>query len=104
MATTEDNAPAASYADRVIAVEPGGNETIPESARHGTPRQLLWTWTSPNLEFATIFIGVLSVTVIGINFWQPALGLAVGIGLGAGGHFVLSARGPEYGVQQMVLG
>ncbi|MFE1595689.1 purine-cytosine permease family protein [Nocardia sp. NPDC058705] len=104
MATTEDNAPAASYADRVIAVEPGGNETIPESARHGTPRQLLWTWTSPNLEFATIFIGVLSVTVFGMNFWQAALGLAVGIGLGAGAHFVLSARGPEYGVPQMVLG
>ncbi len=104
MATTEDSAPAASYTDRVIAVEPGGNETIPESARHGTPRGLLWTWTSPNLEFATIFIGVLSVTVFGMNFWQATLGLAVGIGLGAGAHYVLSARGPRYGVPQMVLG
>ncbi|WP_410869772.1 purine-cytosine permease family protein [Nocardia sp. A7] len=104
MATTEDNAPAASYTDRVLAVEPGGNETIPESARHGTPRQLLWMWTSPNLEFATIFIGVLSVTVFGMNFWQAVLGLAVGIGLGAGAHSVLSARGPAYGVPQMVLG
>ncbi|MFC9470751.1 purine-cytosine permease family protein [Nocardia sp. NPDC056952] len=104
MATTEDNAPAADYTDRVIAVEPGGNETIPESARHGSPRGLLWTWTSPNLEFATIFIGVLSVTVFGMSFWQAALGLAVGIGLGAAAHYVLSARGPVYGVPQMVLG
>lgn len=104
MALTDDTPQAAGYADRVIAVEPGGNEPIPESARHGKPRQLFWTWTSPNLEFATIFIGVLSVTAFGMNVWQAGLGLAVGVGLGAAAHYVLSARGPEHGVPQMVLG
>lgn len=104
MALTEEMPDAAGYADRVIAVEPGGNEPIPAAARHGRPRRLLWTWTSPNLEFATIFIGVLSVTAFGMNFWQAALGLALGIGLGAAAHAVLSARGPRYGVPQMVLG
>ncbi|GGK42228.1 purine-cytosine permease family protein [Nocardia camponoti] len=101
MATTEHQP---GYSDRVIAVEPGGNEHIPDDARHGTPRQLLWTWTSPNLEFATIFIGVLSVTAFGMSFWQATLALALGIGLGAGAHYALSARGPLYGVPQMVLG
>ncbi|MFC9438532.1 purine-cytosine permease family protein [Nocardia sp. NPDC057030] len=104
MALTDDTPLASEYADRVIAVEPGGNEHIPDDARHGTPRQLFWTWMSPNLEFATIFIGVLSVTAFGMNFWQATLGLAVGVGLGAAAHYVLSARGPAHGVPQMVLG
>ncbi|MRH92717.1 cytosine permease [Nocardia sp. SYP-A9097] len=102
MAPTDE--PQAAYGDRVIAVEPGGDDFIPENARHGTPRKLFWTWMSPNMEFATIFVGVLAVTVYGMNFWQASLGLAVGAGLGAVAHFLLSARGPLHGVPQMVLG
>ena len=45
------------YGDKVVAVEPGGNEYIPESERHGRPLDLFWTWMSPNIEFATIFVG-----------------------------------------------
>src|SRR5437016_1514320 len=44
------------YGDRVVAVEPGGAEFIPLTERHGRPLQLFWTWTSPNLEFATVFV------------------------------------------------
>ena len=47
-----------TYGEKVIAVEPGGAEFIPLSERHGRPLQLFWTWTSPNLEFATIFNGL----------------------------------------------
>ncbi|WP_327144905.1 purine-cytosine permease family protein [Nocardia sp. NBC_01327] len=94
----------AAYSDRLIAVEPGGDDYIPDSARHGTPRKLFWTWMSPNMEFATIFVGVLAVTAYGMNFWQASLGLAIGIGLGAVAHYLLSARGPLHGVPQMVLG
>ncbi len=42
------------YGSKTVAVEPGGVEIIPDSERHGRPINLLWTWTSPNLEFATI--------------------------------------------------
>jgi len=93
-----------TYRDRIVAVEPGGNEFIAEADRHGKPHQLFWTWTSPNLEFATIFVGVLSVAVFGMNFWQAALGIVVGTGLGGIAHYFLSARGPLHGVPQMVLG
>lgn len=93
-----------AYGDRVIAVEPGGDDYIPEEARHGTPRKLFWTWMSPNMEFATVFVGVLAVTAYGMNFWQASLGLAIGTGLGAAAHYLLSARGPLHGVPQMVLG
>ncbi|MEV7044612.1 cytosine permease [Amycolatopsis sp. NPDC051061] len=100
MASTEHP----GYGDKVVAVEPGGVEPVADADRHGRPRQLAWTWASPNLEFATIFVGVLAVTAFGLSFTQAALAAVVGNGLGSLAHGVLSARGPRYGVPQMVLG
>jgi NCS1 family nucleobase:cation symporter-1 len=91
------------YGDRIGAVEPGGVEFIPAGDRHGSPLQLLWTWTSPNLEFATVFLGILAVGVFGLGFWEAVLALLIGNVLGAVSHGVLSARGPRHGVPQMVL-
>ena len=67
--TASDNAivvddPNRDYGDKVVAVEPGGVEFIPLDERHGTPLQLFWTWTSPNMEFATIGVGILGVAVL----------------------------------------
>ena len=92
-----------SYGSQVIAVEPGGAEFIPLNERHGRPIQLFWTWTSPNMEFATIFVGVLAVAVFGLGFWQAALALILGSAIGGLVQGVLSIRGPIYGVPQMVL-
>src|ERR687886_2888856 len=91
------------YGAKVIAVEPGGAEFVPLHERHGRPVQLLWTWLSPNLEFATVFLGVLATGIIGLSFWQAALAILLGTGLGAFTHGVLSSRGPRHGVPQMVL-
>jgi nucleobase:cation symporter-1, NCS1 family len=92
------------YGEKVVKVEPGGIEPVAEADEHGTPRQLFWTWTSPNLEFATIFVGVLAVVAFGLSFWQAAAAVTIGNLLGSVTHGVLSARGPKYGVPQMVLG
>ena len=91
------------YGTKVIAVEPGGAEMVPHRDRHGSPVQLLWTWLSPNLEFATIFIGVLATGIVGLSFTQAFFAILLGTGLGSFTHAVLSARGPQYGVPQMVL-
>jgi NCS1 nucleoside transporter family len=104
MSTTEPAVREGEYGDRVAAVEPGGLEFIPLTERHGRPLDLLWTWMSPNLEFATVFLGVLAVAAFGLSFWQAALAAVAGTGLGALAHGVLSARGPSAGVPQMVLG
>jgi NCS1 family nucleobase:cation symporter-1 len=93
-----------TYRDRIVAVEPGGNELIADADRHGRPSQLVWTWASPNLEFATIFLGVLAVAYFGMTFWQAVAGIVVGAGLGVLAHGFLSARGPVNGVPQMVMG
>jgi len=92
-----------SYGTQVIAVEPGGAEFIPLNERHGRPIQLFWTWTSPNMEFATIFVGVLAVAGFGLGFWQAALALILGSLIGGITQGILSVRGPRYGVPQMVL-
>jgi NCS1 nucleoside transporter family len=92
-----------TYGDRVVAVEPGGVGFIPLEERHGRPQQLFWTWASPNLEFATIFVGVLAVAAFGLGFWVALAAIVLGTGLGSISHGVLSARGPAHGVPQMVL-
>jgi nucleobase:cation symporter-1, NCS1 family len=91
-----------TYGDVVGAVEPGGAEFIPLSERHGVARNLFGTWTSPNLEFATVFVGVIAVSFFGQSFWAAVLAIIVGTGLGSLTHGFLSSRGPAFGVPQMV--
>src|SRR6266480_1071448 len=91
------------YGESLMTVEPGGAEFIPLHERHGRPLQLFWTWTSPNLEFATVFVGVLAVAAFGLSFTQAVLAIVIGSGVGALSQGILSARGPEHGVPQMVL-
>ncbi|HEY5199283.1 MAG TPA: cytosine permease [Acidothermaceae bacterium] len=91
------------YGGKLAAIEPGGAEFIPLSERHGNPLQLLWTWTSPNLEFATVFVGVLGVAAFGLSFWQATAALILGTALGSVTHAVLSSQGPKFGVPQMIL-
>ena len=91
-----------TYGDVVGAVEPGGAEFIPLSERHGVTRTLFGTWTSPNLEFATVFVGVIAVSFFGQSFWAAVLAIILGTGLGSLSHGFLSSRGPAFGVPQMV--
>jgi NCS1 nucleoside transporter family len=90
------------YGSKVTAVEPGGIEYIPDRERHGSPIQLFWTWMSPNMEFATVFVGVLPIAVFGGGFWPTVFGVTLGSLMGAITHGLLSSMGPRFGVPQMV--
>jgi nucleobase:cation symporter-1, NCS1 family len=90
------------YGDRVGKIEPGGAEYIALKERHGKPIDLFWTWLSPNLEFATVFVGVLGVAVFGLSFWETAVAIIVGSALGSLTQWVLSSWGPKFGVPMMV--
>ena len=92
-----------AYGTKVVAVEPGGIEPIPEGERHGRPIQLLWTWASPNFEFATIAVGILSVLAFGLTFWQAVAAIVLGTALGSVSLGALSTWGPRDGLAQMVL-
>ena len=92
-----------TYGDKVAAVEPGGAEFIPLSERHGKPLQQFWTWVSPNMEFATIFVGIIGVWFFGLSFWMAVLAIVLGTALGSASMGALAARGPLFGVPQMLL-
>ena len=92
------------YGSSVTTIEPGGIEYIPERERHGSPLQLFWTWMSPNMEFATVFVGVLPIAVFGGGFWPTVFGVILGSLMGSITHAVLSTMGPRFGVPQMVEG
>jgi NCS1 nucleoside transporter family len=91
------------YGEAVATIEPGGAEFIPLDERHGRPTRLFWTWMSPNFEFATVFVGVLAVGVFGLGFGEAVASIVLGTVLGGVAQGFLSARGPRYGVPQMVL-
>src|SRR5437763_6703219 len=90
------------YGERVATVEPGGVEYISLKERHGKPIQLFWTWLSPNLEFATVCVGVLGGAVFGLSFWETAVAIVLGSALGSLTHYILSSWGPKFGVPMMV--
>ncbi len=82
------------------------NDIAPISAgeRHGKAWHLFTVWSSPNLEFATVFIGFLAVIAFGLNVWQAIAAILVGNTLAAVTHGILSTWGPKKGLPQMVLG
>ena len=88
---------------RTTTVEAGGIEAIPTKARHGSPWQLWATWTAPNLEFATIFVGVIAVAFFGLSFGHAIIALAFGAALGSLTQGILSTWGPREGLAQFVL-
>jgi nucleobase:cation symporter-1, NCS1 family len=92
-----------TYGSKVATIEPGGAEYIPLAERHGKPHQQFWTWVSPNMEFATIFVGIIGVWFFGQSFWMASLAIILGTALGSLSMGFLAARGPLFGVPQMVL-
>lgn len=88
---------------RPTSIEPGGIESIPADKRHGSPWQLLATWSAPNLEFATVFVGFIGVAFFGLGFWQAVAAIVLGNALGAATQGVLSTWGPREGLAQLVL-
>jgi len=91
-----------AYGEEILAVEPGGIEAIPDGARHGKAWNLFAVWTSPNLEFATIYVGALGM-FFGLSVTQAILGAILGNVLGATAQYFLTQDGPRYGVPQMIL-
>jgi purine-cytosine permease-like protein len=92
------------YGSKIAAVEPGGVEFIPLAERHGSSRQLLWTFCSPNMEFATVGVGILGTLGLGMSFWHTFLAIVLGVALGALFQGILSVWGPRHGLPQMVIG
>jgi NCS1 family nucleobase:cation symporter-1 len=87
---------------KATSIETNDIAPIPAGERHGKAWHLFTVWSSPNLEFATIFIGALAVFA-GLNVWQAILAVTLGNAIAAITHGWFSSWGPRHGVPQMVL-
>ncbi len=87
---------------KATSIETNDIAQIPAGERHGKAWHLFTVWSSPNLEFATIFIGALAVFA-GLNVWQAILAVTLGNAIAAVTHGWFSSWGPRHGVPQMVI-
>ena len=91
-------------AGKATSIEVNDVSPISAGERHGKAWHLFTVWSSPNLEFATVFIGFLAVIAFGLNVWQAIAAILIGNSLAAVTHGILSTWGPKQGLPQMVLG
>jgi nucleobase:cation symporter-1, NCS1 family len=93
----------ASEHDEFLKVELRGLEAVPDTERHGHPRELFFIWAAALADFFSFFAGALLVGVIGLGVWDAILVLM--LGALAGGALIgpLSVTGMRTGVPQIVF-
>lgn len=76
-------------------------DRVPESERHGSPRDQFTLWFGANLQITAVLDGALAV-VFGAEAMTAIVGLAVGNILGGIVMALHSAQGPRLGLPQMI--
>lgn len=66
-----------SAADTFGKIETHGIDIIPDSDRHGTPKELFWPWFSANSTFINMIVGGVLI-LFGLNIWQGLSVVLVG--------------------------
>ncbi len=72
----------AQAVDPIFGIEIHGLDPIPTEHRHGTPRELLWTWLGGNFNYVALAIGALTI-LFGLSIWQAITAAIIGSVLGA---------------------
>ena len=93
----------ASEHDEFLKVELRGLEAVPDSERHGHPRELFFIWAAALADFFSFFAGALLVGVIGLGVWDAILVLVLGALAGGAMIGPLSVTGMRTGVPQIVF-
>jgi nucleobase:cation symporter-1, NCS1 family len=64
--------------DRVWSIETHGINPIPDSDRHGRPRELFWIWCAANISILGVTYGAFLVAFYSLNLWQGILAALIG--------------------------
>lgn len=64
--------------DRVWSIETHGIDPIPDSDRHGKPRELFWIWCAANIGILGVTYGAFLVAFYSLNLWQGVLAAVIG--------------------------
>jgi nucleobase:cation symporter-1, NCS1 family len=70
-------APPGAAKDVPGQIEVRGIDVVPDSERHGRPRELFWLWLAANTSFIYILLGGLMI-LLGLNIWQAILAVVIG--------------------------
>src|SRR5258705_11220978 len=82
-------------------VEARGIEAVPESERHGRPRELGFLWAGAFANYASLFTASLLTTYYGLGVWDGLAATALGTLAGAVILGLLSNTGPRSGLPQI---
>ena len=64
--------------DRAWSIETHGIDSIPDTDRHGSPRELFWVWCAANIGILGVTYGAFLVAFYSLNLWQGILAAAIG--------------------------
>ncbi|MBA3278201.1 MAG: cytosine permease, partial [Geodermatophilaceae bacterium] len=84
-----------------VQVERRTIDVIPDSERHGSPRDQFTLWFGANMQITAIVDGALAV-VFGADALWAILGLLIGNIAGGIVMALHSAQGPRMGIPQMI--
>lgn len=76
-------------------------EFIPDSERHGSPRNQFTLWFGANLQITAVVDGALAI-IFGVEAMTAIVGLLIGNILGGAVMALHSAQGPRLGLPQMI--
>lgn len=93
----------ARSARRIGTIETRGIEPVPDSERHGNPRELFYTWFAANMGVLGITLGAGLVTSIGLNVVQALLVTVLGAGFSFLLCGLLSVAGQRGGAPGLTL-
>src|SRR5438552_43747 len=93
----------AERADAFGQVESHGIDAIPDSERHGAPRELAFLWAGAFVNYASLFTASLLTTYYGLGVWDGLAATALGTIAAAVILGLLSNTGPRSGLPQIVF-
>ena len=90
-------------ADAFGQVESHGIDAIPDSERHGKPRELGFLWAGAFVNYASLFTASLLTTYYGLGVWDGLAATTLGTIAAAVILGLLSNTGPRSGLPQIVF-
>ena len=90
-------------ADSFGKVETHGIDAIPDSERHGAPRELAFLWAGAFVNYASLFTASLLTTYYGLGVWDGLFATTLGTIAAAVVLGLLSNTGPATGLPQIVF-
>jgi len=100
MDTTVEPAPSA---DEFLRVETRGIDAVPETERHGRPRELGFLWAGAFVNYASLLTASYLTGSFGLGVWDGLLACVLGTVAGALILGLLSNTGPRTGEAQIVF-